>query len=277
MKDHPELRPIKNPSVLANLLILVLVLSACDSFSSASHITPAPTPQCVEPKLTLGSLTFHIDTVVREADSFPEIPKRKGEAAFWVEGTTVNYIFGLSPTKDNLALDTVLKSGDPAVIHWADCSSDEYVVSSIDTAQPNDPAIFDQSSGGITVYVQDGKSALVIRGKRPVVESAETTEPANTTLQVDLSILEATESEDHKFVTFRLLITNQSGQTITLTENDMSLSAENAPEVFASLVEPTLPQDLRPGDILPVSVTFPKPSAPSAVLRIFDITFEYYF
>ena len=86
-----------------------------------------------------------------------------------------------------------------------------------------------------------------------------------------------TESEDHQSVTFRLLITNQGGQAITLTGNDISLMVENNPEVFPTLVTPVLPQEFRQGDIIPVTATFPKPQAPSAVLRVFDITFEYYF
>src|SRR5688572_16506243 len=63
----------------------------------ASHITPAPSPQCVEPTLTLGTTKFRMDSVTREANSFPDIPPRKQDIAYWVEGTTVNYVFGLSP------------------------------------------------------------------------------------------------------------------------------------------------------------------------------------
>src|SRR5215510_10422293 len=88
------------------LIALALGLTSCQSFYS-SHVTPAPTPQCVEPTLTLGTTKFRVESVTREGNGFPEIPKRQKEVAFWVEGTTINYVFGLSPTKDNLSLDTL--------------------------------------------------------------------------------------------------------------------------------------------------------------------------
>ena len=259
------------------LIILVTTTASCQSPLFGARGTPVPTPQCVEPTLTLGSLKYRVESITREADGFPDIPKSKKDVAYWVEGTTINYSFGLSPTKENLALDSIIKAGDPITINWADCSEDEYVVESVDKDQPNGLNIFDQTTGGITIYVQTDSSSLVIRGERPVIQSLDTPEPSTETVQVDISILDMTESEDHLSVTFRLLITNQGAQAVTLTSNDLSLTVENNPEVSPTLVTPTLPQEFRPGDIIPVSATFPKPQALSAVLRIFDITFEYYF
>jgi hypothetical protein len=257
--------------------LLAFALSACQSFSSVNHVTPAPSPQCVKPALTLGSLNYEIKSVSREPNSFPDISKPKKNVAYWVEDTTINYVFALSPTKDNLALNSVLKAGDPAVINWADCSKDEYVVKSMETIPAGDQKIFDQTSGGITIYVLGDSSTLVIRGERPIVQPAETAAPVPTSeFQVDISLLDS-QPADAQTVKIALEITNRGSQTITLDEEDISLTAGSNTEVFPSSAEPVLPQELKPGVPLTISISFPKPQASSAVLRIFDTMFDYYF
>lgn len=258
------------------LIMLAMAITACQSPLFSHRGTPVPTPQCIEPTLNLGASIYRIDTVSRESNAFPKIP-RKNDVAYWAEDTTINYVFGLSPTKDNLALDSVLKEGDPITINWADCSKDEYVLQSIATDQINEASIFDQSSGGVTIYIQDKSTGLIIHGTRPVTQSLDTPEPTTETAQLDISILDVTQSEDNQFVTFRFLITNQGTQVVTLTDKDISLIIENGPEIFPTLVEPALPQEFKPGDIIHLEVTFPKPQANSVVLRILDITLEYYF
>ena len=258
------------------LIMLATGVTSCSGLFQ-SHITPAPTPQCVEPTLTLGTVNFRVDPVTREANGFPEIPGRKKEMAYWVEDTTINYVFALSPTKENLALNTVLKSGDPIAVTWADCSKDEYIIQSIDTVNAGDTGIFDQSTGGITVYVQDDSASLVIHGERPIVQSAETATPLPAdAIQIDLQILEFTQPDDQT-IQFQIMLTNQGARAITLTEEDIALMTADGPEVSAQSIEPVLPQDLNPGDSLTTTLTFPKPQGNSSVLRIFDVTFEYYF
>jgi hypothetical protein len=258
------------------MFIIAILLASCNLPFLQSG-TPVPTPQCIEPSIKLGDAKFRVDSISREADTFPEIPKRNGDTAFWVEGTTVNYVFGLSSTKDNLALDTILKTDDPIVIAWADCSTDEYVVSSVDTAEASDLNIFDQSSGGVTVYVQGESGTLVIHGERPTVQSADTLEPLSEDApQIDLQILEFTQPDDQT-LSFRIMITNQGAETITLTDKDVALISSDGSETPPLTMTPDLPQELRPGDIIPLVMTFSKPQGTSAILRIFDITFEEYF
>lgn len=261
------------------LIILAIETTSCQALFPESHITPAPSPQCLKPFLTVGSSNFDIQSVTRQANSFPEIPKGKKDIAYWVEGTTVNFVFGLSPTDENLNLNDVLKTGDPIVINWADCTNEQYVLKSMETVQAGDASLFDQSAGGVTILVGVDPSSpgLVIRGERPIVESAETPVPTSeNAVQIDLEISEFSQP-DEQTVQFRIIITNQGKQAITLTKDDISLRVEGSPEVPPQTVEPVLPQELQPGDKLPLTLTFPKPGANSAVLRIFDVTFEYYF
>jgi hypothetical protein len=155
-------------------IVLAIAVTSCQSPLSASQVTPAPTPQCVEPTLMLGTLKYRIESVTRDSNTFPDIPQKKKKVAYWVQGTTINYVFGLSPTEDNLALNTVLKVGDPAIISWADCSKDGYTIKSIDPAPPRDLNIFDQSIEGLTVYVRTDTSTLVIRGEKAIAQSRQT-------------------------------------------------------------------------------------------------------
>ncbi len=279
MKPSPYYRRSNRIPFKTGVLLVIAIISttACQSSLFESHITPAPTPQCVEPTLTLGTIKFGIGSVTREADGLPKIPENKKDTAFWVEGTTINYVFGLSPTKDHLNLNTMLKAGDPIVINWADCSRDDYVVASVETIEPNDASFFDQSSGGVTVYVQNESATLVIHGERPVVQSNEIPEATSeSSIQIDLQILDFTQPDDQT-IQFRINLTNQGANAITLTDEDIALIADNGPEVAALKIEPVMPQELRPGDILPLTLIFPKPQGTSAVLRIFDVTFEEYF
>jgi hypothetical protein len=138
--------------------------------------------------------------------------------------------------------------------------------------------MFDQSSGGLTVYVQTDSSNLVIRGERPTaIQPVGTALPAPTEqFQIDVTIQDQPQTNDQT-VMIGLGITNKGQQTLTLTDKDISLKVESNPEVFPTGVEPALPQDIQPGATVQIVVTFPKPQTKSAVLRIFDLTFDYYF
>jgi hypothetical protein len=74
-----------------------------------------------------------------------------------------------------------------------------------------------------------------------------------------------------------LSITNRGDQPLTLNAEDVSLRAEGGAEVSPTAVEPALPQEIPPGASLTLTLTFPKPPAASAVLRILDTTFDYFF
>jgi hypothetical protein len=276
-----KLRSFSKSHWFRNIIFLMLLVtfagtSSC-SIPNLAFKAPAPTPQCVEPSLTLGTLKFQVASVKRSADSFPEIPNGKQDIAYWVEGTTVNYVFGIGPIKDNLALNSVLKVGDPIAITWADCSKDDFVVKSIESVPSGDLTLFDQSKGGVTVFVRSDSSNLVIRGQRPITESVETPIPtdANAT-QLDIQFSDLT-PPDNQTVNIGLDITNKGAQAVMLTNNDISLTTENGPQVFPSTVEPALPQEIQPGGSMTLAVTFPKPQASSAVLKILDVTLDYYF
>src|SRR5512141_3126846 len=120
----------------AGCLVIIALVIILGPQVSRLFAPPVPTPQCVEPTLTLGSTQFSIKTVARAADGSVALPADQPDAAYWVEGTNINYVFALNSTPNHLALQSALKAGDPATIRWADCTSDEYVVTSIDSSRP---------------------------------------------------------------------------------------------------------------------------------------------
>jgi hypothetical protein len=261
------------------VIVAIVVLSACQAAPA-----PAPTPQCVRPTLTLGSTQFPIETLARAADGSLALPADKPGAAFWIEGTSVNYVFALNPTANNAALKDALKSGDTAKIVWADCGADEYVVKSVEAGLPEQSVLYDQSHGGLTVFVPGGSSggALTITGARPQAAAVETPGPGEAPtetneVQADLSFLGNTTSPDGKSVQITLTITNTGSAAISLTANDLSLTAENAAPLAPTSVEPSLPQTIPPGAGATFAITFPHPGANIAVLKILTISLDYYF
>lgn len=237
---------------------------------------PVPTPQCVEPTLTLGSFKYHIQTVARASDGSVTLPPDKADTAYWIEGTNINYVFALSPDPNNLALKNTVKNGDPATIRWADCGTDEYVVTSIDSNRPADSILFDQSAGGLTIFVQG--ASLVIKGARPEVSVPEIPSPTEANaIQAEISFLGNTTSPDGKSVQITIAISNTGATAISLTSNDISLTAENATPLAPLSVEPSLPQEIKPGASATLSITFPHPAVNTAVLRILTFSVDYYF
>ncbi len=253
----------------------VVVLSACQASPA-----PVPTPQCVRPTLTLGSAQFPIESIARAANGSFALPADKPDTAFWIEGTNVNYVFALNSTPSTLALKDALKSGDEARIAWADCTTDEYVVKSIETSPPANSALFDQSAGGITVLVQGSPTAvsLVVKGARPQVQAPETPSPTEANaVQADISFLGNTTSPDGKSVQITVTMTNTGTTPITLTTNDISLTAENAAPLAPLSIEPSLPQTIQPGAGATLAITFPHPGVKTAVFKILDFSVDLYF
>src|SRR5436305_14677242 len=91
-------------------------------------LVPPPTPPCGQPSLTLGAAKFRIETLARAADGSLAVPPDKPGLAYWIEGTNAHYVFALSPTADNLALNGSLKRGDAVRIAWGHCRSEDFAV-----------------------------------------------------------------------------------------------------------------------------------------------------
>jgi hypothetical protein len=141
-------------------------------------------------------------------------------------------------------------------------------------------ALFDQSSGGIMVFVQTGPSAagLVIRGGRPEAQAADTPNPTEeNAIQAEVSFLDTTNSPDGATVTLNIAIKNTGPAAISLSTSDISLTVEGVEPVAPVSVEPSLPLDIQPGASETFTITFPKPAANTAVFKILDFCVDIFF
>ena len=277
IKTHLTRSTRWNSRALSGLAVVsvVAMLSACQAAPA-----PVPTPQCVRPTLTLGSTQFPIETLARATDGSFALPADEPGTAFWIEGTNVNYVFALNSAPSTLALKDTLKSGDEAKIAWADCTTDEYVVKSIETSLPANSALFDQTKGGITVFVQGGPStvSLVVKGARPQIQAPETPSPTEANaVQAEISFLGNTPSPDGKSVQITLTLTNTGSTPISLTTNDISLTPANAASLAPLSVESSLPQTIQATAGATFSIMFPHPGVKTAVFKILDFSVDLYF
>ncbi len=131
-------------------------------------LNPIPLPKCIQPLLKIGSLQFPIKSIARVADGSIPIPD-KSDIAWWVQGTTVNYVFEVNPVSAGAAALANINIDDHLTIAWADCTTDDYVANTIATEAPVDSSIFDQTYGGLTIFVPGSATTaqLLIRGVRP--------------------------------------------------------------------------------------------------------------
>ena len=239
-----------------------------------------PVPACGEPKLALGATKFRVQPVARGADGSVVLPQDSLGVAYWVEGTGVNYVFVLSAAGPHRLLKDQVKAGDAAVITWADCGSDEYQVQSVEAGLPDQAALYDQSTGGITVFVQDSPAGqgLTIKGGRRAVQVAETPGLVQENeIQADITFLSDTAAADGQSVRIGVSILNRGPRPISLTANDISLTPENAAPIPLLSVEPALPREIKPGADETFYLTFARPGVNVAVLRILTFSSDHYF
>lgn len=243
-------------------------------------IVAGPTPPCVQPTLILGASKFRIESVARAADGSVAVPADAPEVAFWVQGTSANYVFALSPTSTNLGLKTKLKAGDPTKIVWGDCSTEEYVIKTIENGAPNMAKLLEPSAARVSVFVQSTGIAegFVVQAGRPEPQvqatPAPTEEPA---VDAELAFLETKASADGKTLTMSIAVKNTGKKAITLTTKTISLTAEGAAPIAPTSVEPVLPQELKPGASVNLRITFPKPAGNTAVFKLLDFSADIYF
>ena len=231
---------------------------------------PTPTPACVEPTLTLGSNRFRIETILREADGSLNVPVNTPDIAYWVEGTTINYVFTLSPTPNNLSKSTSLKKGDLVSIRWADCRLEEYIVKAIETGMLETSIMVDQSVVGATIYVRTGSSpeGIVIMSGQPEPKVVDTPGPGESEIEAEVSFLETTVSPDGTNFRMGISILNYGMKAFTLSTNDITLTPEDAETLAPISVEPALPREIQPGATETFYITFPRPTISTALFRI---------
>jgi hypothetical protein len=97
-------------------------------------------------------------------------PELEDDAAAWVNGTIVNYVFGLSGTDENRAALESLAPGDPFTVTTRQGITHNFTFDSRNQVASDDRSVFNQQTPGITILLLDGGAAdrMVVRGRYEV-------------------------------------------------------------------------------------------------------------
>jgi hypothetical protein len=242
--------------------------------------TPTATPQCVSPSLTLGTTIYPLDVTSLNPDgSLPASAPSPG-TAWWVSNTFAPFVFILQIPPGTTDLEARLAQGDPLVVQWADCGREVYVLTQIQPGNPDEQALLAQAEPGLAVIIPaSGETAgYVIRGQRPELINPPTPEPTSeSAIMADITFEGTGLSDDQMTLQTSLTITNRGANPLTMTANDLSLTAEGEPPLSPLSVEPALPQVISPGGSLSLTITFANPGGHTAVLQVLDITVDLYY
>jgi hypothetical protein len=237
-----------------------------------------PTPDCGPPTLVLGATTLQIQTINPVADGPLSVPPDTSDIAYWVEGTDTNYVFVLSPTPNNLGLQTVLKIGDLVTIYLANCNVISFAVSAIEPKQLSDPTLLDQSISGMSLFVQTDSSGagFVVKGEIPeeTISVLDTPRPDESGILAEVSLLETSTSPDGTTIKLGVSILNYGQTTFTVSSSNVSLTPQDAAPLILASSEPSLPKEINPGSIETFIFTFPRPSTQIATLKIFTVEYD---
>jgi hypothetical protein len=235
-----------------------------------------PTQDCSPPTLTLDATTLQIENMSRAADGSLNLPLGTSGLAYWIEGTNTNYIFVLPPLPENLAVMSTITVESPVTVTWSNCNSSTYTVSVPQQGSWNDSTLTDQSKEGITVFFQTDASGagFVFTGglSEQAITSFDT--PAANEVQAEIGLLETTASEEGKTLRISISIQNYGNAALAVSIRDLSLTQPDGTSLALENSQPRLPETINVGDTKTFELTFPRPTSPTATLRIFNVEFD---
>lgn len=240
-------------------------------------LTPTPTPACVGSTLQIGNMTLNFNSISRATDGSINVPAGIPGMAYWIEDLENNNVFALSPTPDNLTLLSALQDGEEAILTWKNCNSATYILSAPLKGVPGTDIFSDQSAIGLIVYIPDSTMGpgLMVQGGmlEEIFRPFETSVP-DSFVDVEVSLLKTYTSKDGTTIQVTFSILNSGAAPGTISEGDISLTPEDATSLALIHSDPSLPQELKPQESQIFTVDFPRPTSPTAILKIFNIEFD---
>ena len=237
-----------------------------------------PTPDCGTPTLVLGTSTFQIQNLPPAADGSVSAPLDTSGVAYWVAGTDPHFVFILSPTPENLAVLPTVTAGGTAKVTWSNCNSTTYTLSASQPGSIGDAALSDQSVEGISVFFQTDPAgaAFVLNGEltEEQISTFSTPEAGASDIQAEISLLETTASPDGATIRVGVSIQNYGAAAFTVSTNEVSLTQGDGTPLALASSEPPLPKEIAPGSKETIFLTFPRPSTPTATLKIFTVEYD---
>jgi hypothetical protein len=237
-----------------------------------------PTPDCGSPTLVLSTSTFQIQNITPAPDGSLAVPSDTSGIAYWVEGTNTNYVFVLSPTPDNLALMSTITVGSTAKATWQNCNSATYSLLAPQQGSLTASTLPDQSVDGITVFFQTDISGagFVFNGELTEQQISTIPTPAAgiSDIQAEISLLETTTSADGTSIRVGVSILNYGTAPFTVSAGDISLTQQDGTPLVMASSDPPLPKEIGAGATETIYLTFPRPSSPTATLKILTIEYD---
>jgi len=235
-----------------------------------------PTPDCGTPTLAIGSTTFQVQSVQTAPDGTLTIPADGFGITYWVNGTNTNYVFGLSPTQDNLSLISSLPPGSTVTATWNNCNSTSYTLFALEQNPVGISTILDQSTEGITIFLSSDPftANYIIRGELTGEQISIFNTPSGTDIQAEISLLEITALPDGTSVRIGVSVQNYGQSPFTLSATEVSLITTDGAALEMLGSEPPLPKEIAAGGTETLYFTFQKPSSPTALFGILGIEYE---
>jgi hypothetical protein len=235
-----------------------------------------PTQDCGEPTLVLGSTTFQIQNLTRAVDGSLTVPQDTSGIAYGVDGMNTNYVFVLPPMPENLTAMSTLTVGSIAKVTWSNCDSNTYSLSAPQQSSLSASASPDQSQDGITVFFETDASGagFVFTGglSEQEITTIDTLNPDE--VQAEIGLLETTTSADGKTINVSISINNYGATPITLNESNVSLTQPDGSSLTLAKSKPRLPEKISPGETKNFEFTFPRPSSPTATLKVLTVEYD---
>ena len=256
---------------LAPLLVLLVIFSTSCQFPGFGE-----KPPCEESVLQIAERSYQIKEIKTKSDGSLNVPSNSPDTAYWVDQTNINYVFALSPTEDNLALQDSLKEGDQATITWENCNTVTFNLPPPQASTPDNATLFSQDVSGITIFIQpsSANNGFVIKGELAEEIISEFNTPDTSQPQAEISLLETTASEDGQTITIEISILNYGQAPFTVTPDDISLTPENADPLTPTNTDPALPYEIKPSETVNIQLTFPRPDSQTAILKILGIEYD---
>ncbi len=279
MNRHHSPRTVRFISAL--IVCTMLIATTACSLSPTPFPLSVPTPDCGAPTLTIGPSTFTIQTIQPSSNNFLDVPPDSRKTAFWMDGTTANYVFVISPAADNLALESSFLdsvAGQTAKVTWTNCNSASYTLSAGQASSVADAKLPDQSSPGITLFFEKDASGtlVVVKGDASgeVITIPDTPAPGGVDIQAEISLGKIAASAGGKTVTISVSIRNTGTSSFNVSPNDILLVSQDGLSLAPTSSKPGLPRDIKPGATANIDLTFPRPASQTATLKIFDVEYD---
>jgi hypothetical protein len=137
---------------------------------SPASIAPTlliPTATCESQTFVLGTITFQVQNLTFAPDGSLPTPPTTSGVAYWLDTTEGNHIVLLTPTPENISLETTLTPDSSAKVIWTDCSSMTFSLSSPESNPTNISALLNQLTSGLTIFFQIDTSGngFIVRGE----------------------------------------------------------------------------------------------------------------